>query len=84
MLSCTIGYWNLCRTRLATATAATEAATAATSAHPTGMELDCPVDPNEPTYCFCQQVSYGEMVACDNPHVSNEIPFGHSLPSLLC
>ncbi|KAB1218220.1 hypothetical protein CJ030_MR3G026100 [Morella rubra] len=25
-----------------------------------------PVDPNEPTYCFCNQVSYGEMVACDN------------------
>ncbi|XP_021608635.1 PHD finger protein ING1 isoform X2 [Manihot esculenta] len=60
------------KTRLATATAATEAATAATSAHPTGMELDCPVDPNEPTYCFCQQVSYGEMVACDNPHCTIE------------
>lgn len=28
--------------------------------------LDMPVDPNEPTYCICQQVSYGEMVACDN------------------
>ncbi|KAI3511511.1 hypothetical protein L2E82_29112 [Cichorium intybus] len=31
------------------------------------MDLDLPVDPNEPTYCFCNQVSYGEMVACDNP-----------------
>ncbi|VEL30202.1 unnamed protein product [Protopolystoma xenopodis] len=29
--------------------------------------LDMPVDPNEPTYCVCKQVSYGEMVACDNP-----------------
>jgi len=29
--------------------------------------LDMPVDPNEPTYCLCQQVSYGEMVGCDNP-----------------
>ncbi|QHO53345.1 PHD finger protein [Arachis hypogaea] len=38
--------------------------------NPTGMELDLPVDPNEPTYCFCNQVSYGEMVACDNPDVS--------------
>ena len=28
--------------------------------------LDMPIDPNEPTYCVCQQVSYGEMVACDN------------------
>ncbi|KAJ1401706.1 Zinc finger, PHD-type [Sesbania bispinosa] len=44
---------------------ATEAQT--TSANPAGMDLDLPVDPNEPTYCFCNQVSYGEMVACDNP-----------------
>lgn len=28
--------------------------------------LDMPVDPNEPTYCVCRQVSYGEMVGCDN------------------
>ncbi|GAV76626.1 PHD domain-containing protein/ING domain-containing protein [Cephalotus follicularis] len=58
------------KTRLATAAAvaaATEAAAAAAAANPTGMELDLPVDPNEPTYCFCNQVSYGEMVACDNP-----------------
>ncbi|CAG8487915.1 10250_t:CDS:2 [Paraglomus brasilianum] len=27
---------------------------------------DMPIDPNEPTYCYCQQVSYGEMVACDD------------------
>ncbi|KAI7872317.1 hypothetical protein BDF14DRAFT_1992496 [Spinellus fusiger] len=25
-----------------------------------------PIDPNEPLYCYCQQVSFGEMVACDN------------------
>ena len=24
------------------------------------------VDPNEPRYCLCNQVSYGEMVGCDN------------------
>ncbi|KMZ64207.1 PHD finger protein ING1 [Zostera marina] len=30
------------------------------------VSMDLPVDPNEPTYCFCNQVSYGEMVACDN------------------
>lgn len=29
-----------------------------------------PVDPNEPTYCLCHQVSYGEMIGCDNPEVS--------------
>lgn len=26
-------------------------------------------DPNEPRYCLCNQVSYGDMVACDNPDV---------------
>ncbi|XP_073823305.1 inhibitor of growth protein 5 isoform X1 [Musca autumnalis] len=38
--------------------------TAAT--HPSDV-LDMPVDPNEPTYCLCHQVSYGEMIGCDNP-----------------
>jgi len=33
------------------------------------VELDLPVDPNEPTYCYCGQVSYGEMIACDNAEV---------------
>lgn len=23
-------------------------------------------DPNEPTYCLCDQISYGEMIMCDN------------------
>jgi inhibitor of growth protein 4 len=32
-----------------------------------GEVLDMPVDPNEPTYCICHQVSYGQMIACDNP-----------------
>lgn len=31
---------------------------------------DLPVDPNEPTYCICDQVSYGEMIGCDNEEVS--------------
>lgn len=64
------------KTRLATAAAAAAAAVteaAATPvANPTGMELDLPVDPNEPTYCVCNQVSYGEMVACDNPNCKIE------------
>ena len=38
-------------------------------AHPSDV-LDMPVDPNEPTYCLCHQVSYGEMIACDKPDVS--------------
>lgn len=36
--------------------------------HPSDV-LDMPVDPNEPTYCLCHQVSYGEMIGCDNPDV---------------
>lgn len=36
--------------------------------HPSDV-LDMPVDPNEPTYCLCHQVSYGEMIGCDNPEV---------------
>ncbi|CAL4929015.1 unnamed protein product [Urochloa decumbens] len=39
---------------------------------PPAIDLELPVDPNEPTYCFCNQVSYGEMVACDNPNCKIE------------
>ncbi|XP_005095357.1 inhibitor of growth protein 1 [Aplysia californica] len=28
--------------------------------------LDFQIDPNEPTYCSCNNVSYGEMIGCDN------------------
>lgn len=24
------------------------------------------IDPDEPTYCLCDQISYGEMIMCDN------------------
>jgi len=40
--------------------------------HPSDV-LDMPVDPNEPTYCLCHQVSYGEMIGCDNQDVSSTI-----------
>ncbi|GJD06561.1 Inhibitor of growth protein 4 [Galdieria sulphuraria] len=33
---------------------------------------DMPVDPNEPRYCYCNQVSYGEMIACDNTNCPYE------------
>lgn len=29
-------------------------------------QVDWTYDPNEPRYCICNQVSYGEMVGCDN------------------
>uniref|UniRef100_A0A7N0UT71 PHD finger protein ING n=1 Tax=Kalanchoe fedtschenkoi TaxID=63787 RepID=A0A7N0UT71_KALFE len=61
------------KTRLAVTAAAGAATEAATSAsNPTAMDIDIPVDPNEPTYCFCNQVSYGEMVACDNTNCKIE------------
>mmetsp|Transcript_29775 Transcript_29775/g.41115 ORF Transcript_29775/g.41115 Transcript_29775/m.41115 type:complete len:251 (+) Transcript_29775:208-960(+) len=34
---------------------------------PHSVDLDMPVDPNEPTYCICRRVSFGNMVGCDNP-----------------
>ena len=33
-------------------------------------DQDWNFDPNEPRYCICNQVSYGDMVACDNEDVS--------------
>ncbi|XP_052086724.1 inhibitor of growth protein 3-like isoform X1 [Mytilus californianus] len=31
-----------------------------------GQPIDWQNDPNEPRYCLCNQVSYGDMVGCDN------------------
>merc|ERR1719264_1746708 len=33
---------------------------------PGGQDQEWNFDPNEPRYCICNQVSYGDMVACDN------------------
>lgn len=33
---------------------------------PAPTDVDQPIDPNEPTYCICHQVSFGDMIACDN------------------
>ncbi|XP_046670011.1 inhibitor of growth protein 1 [Homalodisca vitripennis] len=29
-------------------------------------EEELAIDPDEPTYCLCDQISYGEMILCDN------------------
>ncbi|RVX09565.1 PHD finger protein ING2 [Vitis vinifera] len=34
------------------------------------LDVDQPIDPNEPTYCVCHQVSFGDMIACDNENLS--------------
>jgi len=33
------------------------------------------VDPNEPLYCICQQISFGEMIACDNNSKTNPVRY---------
>ena len=38
------------------------------------MEFDengLPIDPNEPRYCICNRVSFGDMIACENEKVSH-------------
>ncbi|XP_054719670.1 inhibitor of growth protein 1-like [Uloborus diversus] len=34
--------------------------------------IEPPIDPDEPTYCLCDQVSYGEMIGCDNEDCERE------------
>ncbi|THU64790.1 hypothetical protein C4D60_Mb01t30170 [Musa balbisiana] len=36
---------------------------------PASADVDQPIDPNEPTYCVCHQVSFGDMIACDNENL---------------
>lgn len=31
-----------------------------------------PIDQNEPRYCYCNGVSYGDMIKCDNPFCERE------------
>jgi len=34
---------------------------------PTGFDIpEMPIDPNEPVYCTCRRVSFGQMIGCDN------------------
>ena len=35
-------------------------------------DTDLSIDPNEPKYCICNDVSFGEMIACDNLDCSIE------------
>lgn len=53
-----------------TPTPSTEETTPEASVDETNAPVDWSYDPNEPRYCHCNQVSYGNMVGCDNPNVS--------------
>ena len=32
-------------------------------------EIDSKLNLNEPTYCFCKYISFGNMIKCDNDKV---------------
>lgn len=53
-----------------TATAGTQAASLAAAAAARDRDATPPqeeaIDPDEPTYCLCDQISFGEMILCDN------------------
>lgn len=39
---------------------------------PKFVEQDIPVDPNEPVYCYCKKVSFGQMICCDSDDCEKE------------
>ncbi|KAM7251545.1 hypothetical protein ACFE04_023428 [Oxalis oulophora] len=45
------------------------------------FDYDQPVDPDEPTYCVCHQVSYGDMIACDNENRRDSEESGTAQPA---
>ncbi|XP_065633161.1 PHD finger protein ING2 [Quercus suber] len=46
------------------------------------MDVEQPIDPNEPTYCVCHQVSFGDMIACDNENCQGGEWFHYSCVGL--
>ncbi|KAF7819293.1 PHD finger protein ING2 [Senna tora] len=46
------------------------------------MDVDQPIEPNEPTYCVCHQVSFGDMIACDNENCQGGEWFHYSCVGL--
>ncbi|KAI3871753.1 hypothetical protein MKX03_011177 [Papaver bracteatum] len=49
---------------------------------PAPVDVDQPIDPNEPTYCVCHQVSFGDMIACDNDNCQGGEWFHYSCVGL--
>ncbi|KMZ71476.1 Inhibitor of growth protein [Zostera marina] len=46
------------------------------------VDIDHPIEPNEPTYCVCHQVSFGDMIACDNENCEGGEWFHYSCVGL--
>ncbi|ERM93545.1 hypothetical protein AMTRI_Chr03g55740 [Amborella trichopoda] len=49
---------------------------------PAPVDMDQQIDPNEPTYCVCHQVSFGDMIACDNENCEGGEWFHYSCVGL--
>lgn len=49
---------------------------------PAPVDVDQPIDPDEPTYCICNQVSFGDMIACDNENCEGGEWFHYSCVGL--
>ena len=39
---------------------------------------------HEPLYCYCRQVSFGEMIACDNDKVGGRVNYHFAIHDNLC
>lgn len=39
---------------------------------PKPIGFDMPPDPNEPLFCYCKNISHGEMIACENEECDTE------------
>ncbi|KAF5357890.1 hypothetical protein D9756_001784 [Leucocoprinus leucothites] len=39
---------------------------------PLRITLPIFIDPNEPTWCYCNRISFGEMIGCDDPECKYE------------
>ena len=50
---------------------------------PLESAVDVPIDPNEPTYCLCNQVSFGAMIGCDNEEAIHSISIFILIPVIV-
>ncbi|CAG8475005.1 6767_t:CDS:2 [Racocetra fulgida] len=41
-----------------------------------------PIDPNEPVYCICRQVSFGDMIGCDGEEIQAKLKKGKEADQL--
>lgn len=49
-----------------TSSAAAQSSSQAVQEQTPPRDDELAIDPDEPTYCLCDQISFGEMILCDN------------------